>query len=140
MNTGKRTKNTNPWRGCQTCKPRDIRCDEGRPVCSNCTRDGLVCEYMPLSDRKGPQFPQANHGLPDTHLFSTPQGRTSPSMSHSSASDTTLTKASTPLSLDTYSQSLLPLTPANKALLAYCKRFNMPLLIHSDPAGGIQAD
>ncbi|EPS35564.1 hypothetical protein H072_11106 [Dactylellina haptotyla CBS 200.50] len=31
--------------GCKGCKERHIKCDEERPVCSNCTRRNAVCEY-----------------------------------------------------------------------------------------------
>ncbi|KAL2203667.1 hypothetical protein CC79DRAFT_1069335 [Sarocladium strictum] len=31
--------------GCVTCKQRHVRCDEGRPSCSNCTRLQLDCQY-----------------------------------------------------------------------------------------------
>ncbi|KAK6516926.1 hypothetical protein TWF506_006809 [Arthrobotrys conoides] len=31
--------------GCRGCKERRIKCDEGRPICSNCIRRSAVCEY-----------------------------------------------------------------------------------------------
>ncbi|KAF2660229.1 hypothetical protein K491DRAFT_589703 [Lophiostoma macrostomum CBS 122681] len=30
-------------RGCATCRTRHVKCDEGRPECSMCTRSGLIC-------------------------------------------------------------------------------------------------
>jgi hypothetical protein len=32
--------------GCVTCKKRHIRCDEGKPVCENCSNSGRACEYV----------------------------------------------------------------------------------------------
>lgn len=125
MNTGKRMTHTKPWRGCQTCKQRRVRCDEVRPVCSNCTKYHRVCEYAPSLDTKpfspvqAPQFSQANHA---------------------SASGIGLTSAAIPPSLDPYPQSLLPLTPARRALLAFCKSFIMSFLTYPGPTGSLQAD
>lgn len=31
--------------GCWTCRIRKVKCDEGRPVCGQCTRLGHVCDY-----------------------------------------------------------------------------------------------
>ncbi|EGX51581.1 hypothetical protein AOL_s00054g280 [Orbilia oligospora ATCC 24927] len=31
--------------GCRGCKERRIKCDEGRPICSNCIRRSAACEY-----------------------------------------------------------------------------------------------
>lgn len=31
--------------GCATCKKRRVKCDEVHPLCSNCTRLSLTCEY-----------------------------------------------------------------------------------------------
>jgi hypothetical protein len=36
---------TKSRRGCFNCKRRKVKCQESRPVCSNCTRVGLDCEY-----------------------------------------------------------------------------------------------
>lgn len=30
--------------GCETCKKRRIKCDEGKPACANCNRSGRQCE------------------------------------------------------------------------------------------------
>lgn len=30
--------------GCATCRSRRVKCDETRPVCSNCQRLGLTCQ------------------------------------------------------------------------------------------------
>lgn len=37
--------------GCQTCKTRHLKCDEGRPECQKCLRGHRVCEYS--SQRQG---------------------------------------------------------------------------------------
>ena len=41
-----------PWlahrksrRGCQRCKARKVKCDENHPLCTNCRRHGVPCEY-----------------------------------------------------------------------------------------------
>ncbi|KAG7451703.1 uncharacterized protein BT62DRAFT_990182 [Guyanagaster necrorhizus] len=31
--------------GCKTCKQRRVKCDEGLPICQNCTRRGLECAW-----------------------------------------------------------------------------------------------
>ena len=33
--------------GCWTCRTRKVKCDEGRPVCGQCSRLGHVCDYSP---------------------------------------------------------------------------------------------
>lgn len=119
MEVGKRIRHAEPWRGCQTCKQRSIRCDEERPVCSNCTKCGLVCEYARSQNTKAPKFVQANHGPLATRPSPAAQGYNLPPTSQGFASETALTSASIPPSLDPYPQSLLPLTPAKRALLAF---------------------
>jgi hypothetical protein len=42
-------------RGCQRCKARKVKCDEIHPVCTNCSRHAVKCEY---SD----PFVQASNG------------------------------------------------------------------------------
>lgn len=36
-----------PSRGCQTCKTRRIKCDEKRPICSQCHKSNRVCPGYP---------------------------------------------------------------------------------------------
>jgi len=31
--------------GCWTCRTRKVKCDEGRPICGQCTRIGHTCDY-----------------------------------------------------------------------------------------------
>ena len=31
--------------GCWTCRTRKVKCDEGRPICGQCTRLGHTCDY-----------------------------------------------------------------------------------------------
>jgi hypothetical protein len=33
--------------GCWTCRTRKVKCDEGRPVCGQCTRLRHNCDYSP---------------------------------------------------------------------------------------------
>lgn len=33
--------------GCWTCRTRKVKCDEGRPVCAQCSRLGHNCDYSP---------------------------------------------------------------------------------------------
>lgn len=33
--------------GCWTCRTRKVKCDEGRPVCGQCSRLGHACDYHP---------------------------------------------------------------------------------------------
>lgn len=33
--------------GCWTCRTRKVKCDEGRPVCGQCSRLGHNCDYNP---------------------------------------------------------------------------------------------
>ncbi|KAL6874437.1 N-terminal fungal transcription regulatory domain-containing protein [Trichoderma longibrachiatum] len=35
--------------GCRRCRSRRVKCDEARPICSNCTRLDLECGYGPPS-------------------------------------------------------------------------------------------
>ncbi|ODV88691.1 hypothetical protein CANCADRAFT_127709 [Tortispora caseinolytica NRRL Y-17796] len=45
--------------GCLTCRQRRIKCDEGRPVCSNCTRSHRKClGYVSLNKPAGLQHDQ----------------------------------------------------------------------------------
>ncbi|OGE48284.1 hypothetical protein PENARI_c030G02380 [Penicillium arizonense] len=34
-------------RGCQTCRDKKVKCDEGRPNCARCTRLNRHCDYTP---------------------------------------------------------------------------------------------
>lgn len=42
-------------RGCQRCKARKVKCDEIHPVCTNCSRHAVKCEY-------GDPFVRASNG------------------------------------------------------------------------------
>ncbi|OAA40381.1 Zn(2)-C6 fungal-type DNA-binding domain protein [Beauveria brongniartii RCEF 3172] len=54
--------------GCETCKRRHIRCDEGFPQCSNCTKHKSRCPY---NDMQGSPDRAATPDEPD--LMWTPQ-------------------------------------------------------------------
>ncbi|VUC26271.1 unnamed protein product [Clonostachys rosea] len=53
--------------GCSTCKERHVRCDEARPVCTNCIKLGRTCTYLapvlPLWDRR-----RLKSTLPGVHI------------------------------------------------------------------------
>lgn len=36
--------------GCRSCKERHMRCDEGKPFCRNCLRNGSSCGYTGVED------------------------------------------------------------------------------------------
>ncbi|KAA8565613.1 hypothetical protein EYC84_009465 [Monilinia fructicola] len=38
--------------GCKSCKTRRLKCDESKPTCANCTRNGLSCEYLFLPSNR----------------------------------------------------------------------------------------
>lgn len=78
--------------GCQTCKIRRVRCDERRPVCTNCDRLKLDCVFVPprqrQSRRRQPAEGEAiNHG--DTTISSEEHGNTTGSVSITSQDVTT---------------------------------------------------
>lgn len=45
--------------GCLTCRRRKVRCDESRPVCANCVRLRLDCDYV-VSDARSSRVSNAN--------------------------------------------------------------------------------
>ncbi|KAK7397659.1 hypothetical protein QQX98_012970 [Neonectria punicea] len=55
--------------GCFNCKRRKVKCDEVKPVCSNCVRFGIPCDFAPLPPPSEDPAPKgsavevgANHG------------------------------------------------------------------------------
>ncbi|KAH8879788.1 hypothetical protein GQ53DRAFT_24048 [Thozetella sp. PMI_491] len=46
-----RKPHTRSQTGCTTCKKRHVRCDEGRPLCTNCLVRGQACEYAAWEHR-----------------------------------------------------------------------------------------
>ncbi|KAH6972488.1 hypothetical protein BKA56DRAFT_557041 [Ilyonectria sp. MPI-CAGE-AT-0026] len=40
--------------GCQNCKRRKVKCDEVKPVCGNCIRFSMVCDFSPGSEQHIP--------------------------------------------------------------------------------------
>lgn len=140
MNTGKRITHTKPWTGCQTCKQRFTPCDEKRPVCGKCIRYHRICDYTLPSETKGPPPPKAIHGRLNTRPLSGPQPHTLPPTKYALATDAAVTTTSITPSIDPYSQSLLPLTPAKRAVLAFCERFILPFLTRPRPKRSLQAD
>jgi hypothetical protein len=56
-----RKSNARSRTGCVTCRNRRVRCDEQRPICSNCDAAGLSCGFaapsMPLRERRKSYLP-----------------------------------------------------------------------------------
>jgi len=56
--------------GCDTCKKRHVKCDEGRPTCANCNRGERRCEGYQTGtvgnyrQRHGKQYQKQNDHLP----------------------------------------------------------------------------
>ena len=140
MNTGKRIKNPKPWTGCQTCKQKYLRCYEKESTCSNCIRYGRVCDNQPPPDTKDAQSPQADNAESSSRPFLASQDPVLPPTSDETAGVTALTTTSVAPSLDPYPESLLPLTPARRALLAFCEICNLPFLVHPRPNDSPEAD
>ncbi|KAG8416435.1 hypothetical protein J3458_007021 [Metarhizium acridum] len=49
--------------GCQRCRARRVKCDEAKPICSNCTRLQLTCLYdrvKPASQPPPPPLPSSS--------------------------------------------------------------------------------
>ena len=46
--------------GCRRCKVRRVKCDETHPVCNNCSRHGVACEYGTASSAASPIHPVAH--------------------------------------------------------------------------------
>ncbi|CCT63274.1 uncharacterized protein FFUJ_00094 [Fusarium fujikuroi IMI 58289] len=66
----KRTKKpfTRQQHGCLTCRQRRKKCDTRVPVCGDCTRLNLICEYQaPRRVRKSPPACAAVMRYPDAH-------------------------------------------------------------------------
>ncbi|KAF5129961.1 Sterol regulatory element-binding protein ECM22 [Metarhizium anisopliae] len=63
--------------GCQRCRARRVKCDEAKPICSNCTRLHLTCLY----DRVKP----ADHAPPPP--LSSPSSSSSPSAAAKETAD-----------------------------------------------------
>ncbi|CAI4359349.1 CFF_collapsed_G0010780.mRNA.1.CDS.1 [Saccharomyces cerevisiae] len=51
--TGKRKFHNKSKNGCDNCKRRRVKCDEGKPACRKCTNMKLECHYTPIHLRKG---------------------------------------------------------------------------------------
>jgi Fungal Zn(2)-Cys(6) binuclear cluster domain len=69
-------------RGCQRCKARKVKCDEKHPVCTNCSRHGVACEYgdpfvRPSNGAENP--PSLSHDRsPQSSSTNSPHGPDSP--------------------------------------------------------------
>ncbi|KAI6355253.1 hypothetical protein MCOR25_008267 [Pyricularia grisea] len=73
--------------GCQTCKTRHKKCDEGRPACEQCLTAGWDCDFLQQPQQQQqqyytypPQDPSSTHVETETIMsptdpFSTRDGR-----------------------------------------------------------------
>ncbi|CAI4047817.1 hypothetical protein SUVZ_12G2680 [Saccharomyces uvarum] len=50
--TGKRKFHNKSKTGCDNCKRRRVKCDEGKPFCKKCTNMKLECVYSPIQPRR----------------------------------------------------------------------------------------
>ncbi|AMD22976.1 HHR207Cp [Eremothecium sinecaudum] len=50
--TGKRKFHNKSKNGCDNCKRRRVKCDEGKPSCQKCLKMNLGCTYTPAKPRK----------------------------------------------------------------------------------------
>lgn len=50
--TGKRKFHNKSKNGCDNCKRRRVKCDEGKPTCGKCVKMGLDCVYTPVQPPK----------------------------------------------------------------------------------------
>ena len=50
--TGKRKFHNKSKTGCDNCKRRRVKCDEGKPFCKKCTNMKLDCVYSPIQPRR----------------------------------------------------------------------------------------
>lgn len=50
--TGKRKFHNKSKNGCDNCKRRRVKCDEGKPVCQRCLNMKLECVYTPVQPRR----------------------------------------------------------------------------------------
>ncbi|KAM3077592.1 hypothetical protein ACMFMG_006928 [Clarireedia jacksonii] len=64
--------------GCWPCKARKVKCDEHRPICVNCSKQGEACDYsIRLNwDGRGKKKPQDGVVPGQSNFFATTQGDT----------------------------------------------------------------
>ncbi|WPB06951.1 uncharacterized protein RHO25_011611 [Cercospora beticola] len=75
--------------GCQRCKARKVKCDEGKPKCIACMRHNVVCEYVDPQPRRsdGQQSAQHNSTFPP---YSAPGNPPNDFFNHNMANELTL--------------------------------------------------
>ncbi|CAG8909096.1 unnamed protein product [Penicillium egyptiacum] len=77
--------------GCLTCRARKVRCDEGKPSCSNCDRLRLQCLYRPpISPRVGSG---SSPTRPSNNTTASPNITEGPGSSGSSAAAATASRS-----------------------------------------------
>ena len=117
-------------RGCTTCKRRNVRCDENRLKCFNCTRLQVPCEYQsPTSD---PEVPPCSSAIVSTSSIihsslhaCTDNGSPSAGYSVTYPPSDAIANASTlrnvrTASMDPYPPCTLPMTVERREQLAFC--------------------
>ncbi|TLS27644.1 hypothetical protein PpBr36_05218 [Pyricularia pennisetigena] len=85
--------------GCWPCKSRKIKCDEARPICTNCSKASLACDYSIRLNWEGRRTKQADTHTPESQDESTggQNGPSTPSVyADSSASSPGLSSVGTP--------------------------------------------
>ncbi|OAL43332.1 hypothetical protein IQ07DRAFT_524482 [Pyrenochaeta sp. DS3sAY3a] len=71
--------------GCQPCKRRHIKCDEGRPSCNNCTTTERQCVYVLPRPRSVPSATPTCTISPSSSLLHPPSATTTPRSTPSSS-------------------------------------------------------
>lgn len=61
--TGKRKFHNKSKLGCDTCKRRRVKCDEGKPICVKCKNMGIECTYL-LAEKIQHQPPKSSQSPP----------------------------------------------------------------------------
>jgi hypothetical protein len=79
--------------GCLQCRSKRVKCDEAKPVCKRCYRQGTACSYATKTAERQPRplLPAAQEGA---SASSTGNAGSSPSSSSSSSIVTTRTRDS----------------------------------------------
>ncbi|KAJ5233666.1 uncharacterized protein N7469_005432 [Penicillium citrinum] len=92
--------------GCNNCKRRRVKCDEGRPICANCDQRHDTCVYNTSAPFKFPEEQDAPLGRPGSQRQSEPAGPASESPNVLNNFDVT-NPSSTPPTLDMKSLELV---------------------------------
>jgi len=87
--TGKRKFHNKSKNGCDTCKKRRVKCDEGKPICTKCQNMGIDCHYsIPVvkkpkgSSKSGSKSPKVSIKEEHHDEFEMANAFKSPTLSH----------------------------------------------------------